>query len=262
MTDISAAEAKGKALIVGAGPGDPDLLTMRAFNAINTADIVVHDGLVDARILELIPAKTPRISVAKKRSRHTVPQPGINALLVEKASNGLTVLRLKGGDPFIFGRGGEEAEALRHAGIEVEIVPGISAALGAAAEAVLPLTHREASSAVTFVAGQCKGLSDQNWSGLAGPARTLVIYMGVATAADIADKLMSDGVAPSMPVAIVERATLPDARAMRSLLADLGGLVERENVASPALIIVGEVVDRSLAEDRLVALTANAGKTV
>lgn len=250
----------GRVMLVGAGPGDPDLLTMRAFNAIRTADIVVHDGLVDQRILKLIPADTPRISVAKKRSRHTVPQPGINALLVEKASEGLTVLRLKGGDPFIFGRGGEEAESLRKAGIDVEIVPGISAALGAAAEAVLPLTHREASSAVTFVAGQCKGLSDQNWSGLAGTGRTLVIYMGVATAADIADKLIADGVSPSMPVAVVERATLPGARAMRSLLADLGGLVERENIESPAVIIVGDVVDRSLAEDRLVSLAENAEK--
>ncbi|MGP1353896.1 MAG: uroporphyrinogen-III C-methyltransferase [Parasphingopyxis sp.] len=254
----SASDATGKVLLVGAGPGDPDLLTMRAFNAIRTADIVVHDGLVDQRILNLIPTGTPRISVAKKRSRHTVPQPGINALLVEKASEGLTVLRLKGGDPFIFGRGGEEAESLSKAGIDVEIVPGISAALGAAAEAVLPLTHREASSAVTFVAGQCKGLSDQNWAGLAGTGRTLVIYMGVATAANIADKLIADGVSPSMPVAIVERATLPGARAMRSLLADLGGLVDREKVESPAVIIVGEVVDRSLAEDRLVALAENA----
>ena len=123
---------------------------------------------------------------------------------------------------------------------------------------MLPLTHREASSAVTFVAGQCKGLSDQNWSGLAGTGRTLVIYMGVATAADIADKLIADGVSPTMPVAIVERATLPGARAMRSLLADLGGLVEREGVESPAVIIVGDVVDRSLAEDKLLGLARQA----
>ncbi|MEM8695840.1 MAG: uroporphyrinogen-III C-methyltransferase [Pseudomonadota bacterium] len=250
----------GRVLLVGAGPGDPDLLTIRAARAIATADLVIHDGLVDRRILAMIPAETPRISVAKKRSRHTVPQPGINALLVEKASEGLTVLRLKGGDPFIFGRGGEEAETLRKAGIDVEIVPGISAALGAAAEAVLPLTHREASSAVSFVVGQCKGLSDQNWSGLAGTGRTLVIYMGVATASDIADKLIADGVSPDMPVAIVERATLPGARAIRSLLTDLGGLVDRENVESPAVIIVGEVVDRSLAENRLIALAENAEK--
>ena len=254
----SSASHRGRVLLVGAGPGDPELLTLRAARAIEEADLVVHDGLVDPRILALIPEATPRISVAKRRSRHTMPQPGINELLAEKARQGLIVVRLKGGDPFIFGRGGEEAEALEKAGIDVEIVPGISAALGAAAEAVLPLTHREASSAVTFVAGQCKGLSDQDWSGLAGKGRTLVIYMGVATAADIADKLIADGVAPSMPVAVIERATQPGARAMRTLLADLGDLVAREHVESPAVIVVGEVVDRSQAEDRLVAFARAA----
>ncbi len=247
----------GRVLLVGAGPGDPELLTLRAARALAEADLVVHDGLVDPRILALIPETTPRISVAKQRSRHTVPQPGINALLVEKASEGLAVVRLKGGDPFIFGRGGEEAEALHRAGIAVEIVPGISAALGAAADAMLPLTHREASSAVTFVAGQCKGLSKQDWSGLAGTGRTLVIYMGVATAADIADKLIADGVAPSLPVAVVERASRPDVRAIRSVLADLGDLVAREGVQSPAVIVIGEVVARSRAEDRLHALASD-----
>ncbi|NNC71848.1 MAG: uroporphyrinogen-III C-methyltransferase [Sphingomonadaceae bacterium] len=248
----------GRVLLVGAGPGDPELLTLRALRELQEADLVVHDGLVGQDVLDLIPGATPRISVAKQRSRHTMPQPGINALLIEKAREGLNVVRLKGGDPFIFGRGGEEAEDLRKADIPVEIVPGISAALGAAADAALPLTHREASSAVTFVAGQCKGLSDQNWAGLAGKGRTLVIYMGVATAPDIAEKLIADGVSPDMPVAIVERATRPDARAMRSLLADLGDLVAREHVESPAVIIVGEVVDRSNAEDRLVAIARGA----
>jgi uroporphyrin-III C-methyltransferase len=257
-TTASSAKARGRVLLVGAGPGDPELMTVRAVNALEAADLVVHDGLVDARILALIPAETRRVSVAKKRSRHTVPQPGINALLVEKAWEGLTVVRLKGGDPFIFGRGGEEAEALRKAGVEVDIVPGISAALGAAAEAQLPLTHREASSAVTFVAGQCKGLTDQDWSGLAGKGRTLVIYMGVATAAGIAEKLIEDGVSPSMPVAVIERAARPDMRAMRTLLADLGDLVAREGIESPAVIVVGEVVDRSNAEDRLVSLARSA----
>lgn len=250
--------ASGRVLLVGAGPGDPELLTLRAARALAEADIVVHDGLVDARVLDLVPAATPRVSVAKQRSRHTLPQPGINALLAEKAREGLTVVRLKGGDPFVFGRGGEEAEALLKAGIDVEVVPGISAALGAAAEAMLPLTHREASSAVTFVAGQCKGLSKQDWSGLAGTGRTLVIYMGVATAADIADKLIADGVSPAMPVAVLERGTLPGARAMRTLLADLGDLVARERVKSPAIIVVGEVVERSTADDRLAALASQA----
>jgi uroporphyrin-III C-methyltransferase len=259
-TAASGPRAAGKVLLVGAGPGDPDLMTVRAVNALAVADLVVHDGLVDERILALIPENTPRISVAKQRSRHTVPQPGINALLVEKAWEGLTIVRLKGGDPFIFGRGGEEAEALRKAGVDVAIVPGISAALGAAAEAVLPLTHRDASSAVTFVAGQCKGLTDQDWSGLAGKGRTLVIYMGVATATDIADKLIADGVSAAMPVAVIERAARPDMRAMRSLLADLGDMVARESVESPAIIVVGEVVDRSNAEDRLIGFAKSAEK--
>ena len=248
------APSRGRVLLVGAGPGDLELLTLRAARAIAEADIVIHDGLVDARILDLVPADTPRISVAKRRSRRTLPQPGINELLVEKARQGLTVVRLKGGDPFIFGRGGEEAEALRAAGVVCEVVPGISAALGAAAEAALPLTHRDVSSAVSFVAGQCKGLSNQDWSGLAGEGRTLVIYMGVATADAIADKLIADGVSPAMPVAVLERGTLPGSRAIRTLLADLGGLVDREHVQSPAVIVVGEVVARSNAEDKLTAL--------
>ncbi|TDN78071.1 uroporphyrinogen-III C-methyltransferase [Stakelama pacifica] len=243
--------AHGRVLLVGAGPGDPDLLTVRAARAIGAADIVVHDGLVDPRVLDLAPASARRISVAKKRARHTLPQDSINDLLVESARTGATVVRLKGGDPFVFGRGGEEMEALRAAGIAVEVIPGISSALGCAAEANLPLTHRDFSSAVSFVAGQCKGLSDQNWSGLAGTGRTLVIYMGVATAPDIAEKLMADGVAPDMPVAVLERGTLPGARAIRTLLADLGAMVAREKVKSPAIIVVGEVVTLSDAEDKL-----------
>jgi uroporphyrin-III C-methyltransferase len=248
----------GRVVLAGAGPGDPDLLTIRALRAIEAADLIVHDGLVDQRILDLIPASTRRISVAKQRSRHTMPQQGINQLLVERALRGQYVVRLKGGDPFIFGRGGEEAESLLKAGVQVEIIPGISAALGAAAATSLPLTHRDASSAVTFVAGQCKGLTDQDWSGLAGTGRTLVIYMGVATARDIADKLIADGVAPTMPVAIIERASRPDMRAMRTLLADLGELVERERVASPAIIIIGDVVARTEIEDHLVAMALAA----
>lgn len=239
----------GRVWLVGAGPGDPGLLTLRAAELLRTADLLVHDGLVDPRILDLSPA--PRVSVAKQRSRHSMAQDDINALLVAEAKAGKTVVRLKGGDPFLFGRGGEEAEACRAAGVQVDVVPGVSAALGCAAEAMLPLTHREASSAVSFVAGQCKGLSEQDWSGLAGKGRTLVIYMGLATGSAIADKLIADGVSPDMPVAVLEKGTRPDSRAIRSLLADLGGLIEREQVKSPAIIVVGEVVLRSDAEDRL-----------
>ncbi|RJF85381.1 uroporphyrinogen-III C-methyltransferase [Sphingomonas cavernae] len=243
--------APGTVLLVGAGPGDPDLLTVRAVRALARATVIVHDGLVDDRVLDLAPASARRISVAKSRARHTLPQEGINALIVDEALKGETVVRLKGGDPFIFGRGGEEVDACRMAGVPVEVIPGISAAVGCAAEALLPLTHRDASSAVSFVAGQCKGLTEQDWSGLAGKGRTLVIYMGVATAAQIAEKLIADGVAPDMPVAVLEKGTRRDARALRTILTDLGDMIARERVKSPALIVVGEVVLRAHAEDRL-----------
>ncbi|WP_010162833.1 uroporphyrinogen-III C-methyltransferase [Sphingomonas sp. PAMC 26617] len=251
--------ARGRVILVGAGPGDPGLLTVRAVEALKLADVVVHDGLIDPRVLDLAPAHAQRISVAKKRARHTLPQEAINALIIAHVKTGSVVVRLKGGDPFIFGRGGEEVEEVRAAGLPVEVIPGVSAALGCAAEAMLPLTHRDYSSAVSFVAGQCKGLTDQDWSGLAGKGRTLVIYMGIATASDIADKLMRDGVAPEMPVAVLERGTLVGHRAIKTLLADLGPMVAREQVASPAIIIVGEVVDLSDAEDKLGSWARIAG---
>ena len=251
MATLLDPQARGRVILVGAGPGNPELLTVRAVRALESADIVVHDGLIDPRVLEIAPATAQRISVAKSRARHTLPQEAINALIVAHVKTGAIVVRLKGGDPFIFGRGGEEVEAVRAAGLPVEVVPGISAALGAAAEAMLPLTHRDHSSAVSFVAGQCKGLSEQDWSGLAGQGRTLVIYMGVATAAEIADKLIADGVAPDMPVAVLERGTCPGARALKTLLADLGPMVTREGVKSPAIIVVGEVVELSDAQDKL-----------
>lgn len=233
----------GSVVLVGAGPGDPDLLTIAAHRAILAADLIVHDGLVDARILALAP-DTSRISVAKARSRHTMRQEAINDLLVAEARRGKLVVRLKGGDPFIFGRGGEEADACVAAGVPVEVIPGISAAMGAAAQALMPLTHRQVSSAVTFVAGQCQGLSEQNWTGLAGKGRTLVIYMGLATAQAIADKLIGDGVSPDMPVAVLENGTRPQARALRGMLAGLADLIATEQVVSPAVIVVGEVAAR------------------
>lgn len=246
----------GSVILVGAGPGDPDLLTLKAYKAILAADLIVHDGLVDPRILELAPA-TSRISVAKSRSRHTMQQQAINDLLVAEAKRGKLVVRLKGGDPFIFGRGGEEADACRAAGVAVSIIPGISAAMGAAAAAMLPLTHRSVSSAITLVAGQCQGLSAQNWSGLAGTGRTLVIYMGIATADMIAEKLIAEGVAPGMAVAVLENGTRPGARALRTVLADLGPMIARESIRSPAIIIVGEVAAMGTADDALLSLQEN-----
>jgi uroporphyrin-III C-methyltransferase len=258
MTEVLIPEAYGRVILVGAGPGDPGLLTVRAVEALRAADIIVHDGLIDAGVFDYARADAQRINVAKKRDRHTIPQEGINALLIAHAKTGAVVVRLKGGDPFIFGRGGEEVEAIRAAGLPIEVIPGVSAALGAAAESRLPLTHRDWSSAVSFVAGTCKGLGEQDWSGLAGHGRTLVIYMGVSTARDIADKLMADGVSPGMTVAVLERGTLPGSRAMRTLLADLGDMVEREKVISPAILVIGDVVLLSDAQNKLAALAAQA----
>ena len=251
---------KGKVYLVGAGPGDPELLTLKAARLIAVADVVVHDGLVDDAVMAMVNPEARLISVAKSRSKHSVPQDGINAILVRESQAGHLVVRLKGGDPFIFGRAGEEAEACRDAGVDVEVVPGISAAMGGAAGAMLPLTHRDASSAVTFVAGQCKGLTDQNWAGLAGKGRTLVIYMGVATAADITEKLISDGLSPDTPVAVLERVSRQNARALRTILTDLGDMIARECVESPAIIVVGDVVLKSDADDRLITFAKQAEK--
>ncbi|WP_086607968.1 uroporphyrinogen-III C-methyltransferase [Erythrobacter donghaensis] len=243
----------GTIYLVGAGPGPVDLLTLRAARLIQGARVIVHDGLIGPDILDLARPDARLISVAKQRARHTLPQEGINALLVAEALAGHDVVRLKGGDPFIFGRGGEEAETARAAGVPVEVVPGISAANGAAAASQIALTHRDASSIVSFVAGQCKGLAEQDWSGLAGKGRTLVIYMGVSTATQIAEKLMADGLAPEMAVAVIENAARPEMRVLRGLLAGLPDLVEREAVKSPALIVIGEVTAR---EDAAVAALA------
>ena len=234
----------GTVYLVGAGPGDPDLLTLRAARLIGAAPLIVHDGLVDPAILALARPDARLVSVAKQRSKHTLPQGEINALLVREARAGRDVVRLKGGDPFIFGRGGEEMEDCHAAGVPVQIVPGISAANGAAAAARIALTHRDSASIVSFVAGQCKGLKDQDWAGLAGPGRTLVIYMGVKTAPQIAEKLMEDGLSPTMPVAVIENAARPEMRVLREILAALPDLVEREEVISPALIVIGDVTAR------------------
>ncbi|MFU7527749.1 uroporphyrinogen-III C-methyltransferase [Qipengyuania sp. ASV99] len=234
----------GTIFLVGAGPGDPDLLTLRAARLISQARVIVHDGLVSDEILAMARPDARLISVAKSRARHTLPQDDINMLLVHEALAGHDVVRLKGGDPLIFGRGGEEAELARAYGVPVEIVPGISAANGAAAAAQIALTHRDAASIVSFVAGQCKGLSDQDWSGLAGKGRTLVIYMGVKTAPQIAEKLMADGLAPDMPLAVIENAARPEMRVVRGLLASLPDLVKRERIKSPAMIVIGDVTAR------------------
>ena len=248
----------GTVYLVGAGPGDPDLLTLRAARLLAHAELVVHDGLVDPAVLAIANPEAKRVSVAKSRARHTLPQLEINALLVREALAGRDVVRLKGGDPFVFGRGGEEAEACRAAGVPVEVVPGVTSALGAAAAAQIPLTHRDSASIVSFVAGQCKGLAEQDWAGLAGKGRTLVIYMGVKTAPMIAEKLMADGLAPDVPLAVIENAARPHMRVLRGPLAALPELVERERVKSPALIVIGDVTARDDAAVTQFALEAHS----
>lgn len=241
-------EKSGTVYLVGAGPGAADLLTLRAARLIERAEVIVHDGLVSAEIMGLAKPSARLISVAKQRARHTMRQEDINALLVLEALKGHDVVRLKGGDPFIFGRGGEEMEACHAAGVAVEIVPGISAANGAAAASGIPLTHRENASIVSFVAGQCNTLTEQNWAGLAGKGRTLVIYMGVSTAPQIAEKLMADGLSPGTPVAVIENGARTNMRVLRGLLASLPALVTAHKVISPALILIGDVTARADAQ--------------
>jgi uroporphyrin-III C-methyltransferase len=228
--------------LVGAGPGDPELLTLKALKALQMADVVVHDGLVSDEVLDMAPAGAQRISVAKRKSRHSYAQGEINRMLVAFAREGLEVVRLKGGDPFIFGRGGEELEACREAGIECHVVPGVTAALAAGASAGAPLTHRGAAQAVTFVTGHAaKGEEpDLDWEALAKANQTVVIYMGLSTAAAIAERLMAAGRAGSTPALIVENASRGDERRIVTTLAELAGAAE--GLSGPALLVVGEAM--------------------
>ncbi|WP_168073481.1 uroporphyrinogen-III C-methyltransferase [Caulobacter sp. SSI4214] len=231
----------GAVWLVGAGPGDPDLLTFRAFNALRGADVVVHDGLVSDEILDLAPSRARRINVAKRKSRHTLPQDGINQLIVALALDGLNVVRLKGGDPFLFGRGGEELAACREAGVECHVVPGVTAALAASASAGAPLTHRGSAQAVTFVTGHAAhGEPDLDWGALARPNQTVVVYMGVSTAGLIAERLMAAGRAGSTPALIVENASRADERRIPTTLSGLAQAAQ--NVKGPALLMVGEAM--------------------
>ena len=248
----------GTVYLVGAGPGDPELLTLRAARLLATETSSASGRTSSSTAGSISPSCTTSPASPSSRARHTLPQDEINAMLVREALAGRDVVRLKGGDPFVFGRGGEEAEACRAAGVPVEIVPGVTSALGAAAAAQIPLTHRDAASIVSFVAGQCKGLTEQDWAGLAGKGRTLVIYMGVKTAPQIAEKLMADGLAPDVPVAVIENAARKNMRVLRGLLAGLPELVETERVKSPALIIIGDVTARDDAALARFALEAHS----
>jgi uroporphyrin-III C-methyltransferase len=236
------ATSRGAVWLVGAGPGDPELLTIKALKVLQIADVVVHDGLVSDEILDLAPASARRISVAKRKSRHSYSQDEINKMLVAFAREGLKVVRLKGGDPFIFGRGGEELEACREGGVDCHIVPGVTAALAAGASAGAPLTHRGAAQAVTFVTGHAKegGEPDLDWQSLAKANQTVVIYMGLSMAAPIAARLLAAGRDGATPALIVENASRADERRIVTTLAGLPDAAA--SLSGPALLIVGEAM--------------------
>jgi uroporphyrin-III C-methyltransferase/precorrin-2 dehydrogenase/sirohydrochlorin ferrochelatase len=239
----AAPPARGEVVLVGAGPGDPELLTIKALRALQDADVILHDRLVSPAILDLARRDASRICVGKSAGGHSVAQEQINALLIRHAGEGKRVVRLKGGDPFIFGRGGEELEALAAAGVEFSVVPGITAAAGVAAYAGIPLTHRDHAHSVTFVTGHCGEPGAQpDWRALAAPGSTAVFYMGLARLDDIVARLLAHGADEALPAAVVAHGTLPGQRVIPGTLATIAHKARAAAVESPALLVVGSVV--------------------
>lgn len=238
-----AEQKQGVVHIVGAGPGDPELLTLKALRLIQRADVILYDRLVSDEILSMARRDATLLYVGKAKAAHAVPQEDIEARLIALARAGKFVVRLKGGDPFIFGRGGEELEALRNAHIPVFVCPGVTAATGCAAAANMALTHRAHAQAVTFVTGHAKGEADPDldWSALAALKNTLVVYMGVTKAETIAARLIAHGRAPSTPAAVIENGTRPDQKVVKGTLADLARLIAAGAISGPAVLVIGEV---------------------
>ena len=235
-------DASGEVYIVGAVPGDPELLTIKALQYMHKADVIVHDGLVSNEILALARRDAERISVAKSAGKHTLPQDEINALLVTLAKEGKRVCRLKGGDPFIYGRGGEECEALTASGIRFFVVPGITAAAGCSAYAGIPLTHRDFAQTIQLVTGHTrKDGREPDWQSLAASQQTVVVYMGLGTSPLYRERLIAHGRSPTTPVAVIEDGTRPSQRVVTGILDELPNLIERNAIACPALVVIGEV---------------------
>ncbi|MDR2624920.1 MAG: uroporphyrinogen-III C-methyltransferase [Zoogloeaceae bacterium] len=250
--DLSSPILPGSVALVGAGPGDPELLTLKALRCIQAAEVLLYDHLVGPRVFALIPDTAERIDVGKTSTRHTLPQEEICRLLCQHARAGKRVVRLKGGDPLMFGRGGEEMEALRAAGIPFVVVPGITAALGASAAFHLPLTHREYASRCVFLSGHKKARDaalddtakeDEDWDSLARPGQTLVFYMGIARLEHIRAALIAHGMPKETPAALIYKATLPESRLWRCTLDTLPECARVENVSPPALVIIGQVLE-------------------
>lgn len=233
--------------IVGAGPGDPELLTLKALRLIQSADVILHDRLVSDEILNLARRDADRFYVGKAKASHAVPQDEIEKRMIMLAREGKSVVRLKGGDPFVFGRGGEELDAVRAAGVPVFVTPGITAATGCAAATGMALTHRDYAQAVTFVTGHAKGDADPDldWAALAALKNTLVVYMGVGKAEALAENLIANGRDPQIPVAVIENGTRANQLIVKGVLGELASLIARGGVKGPALLVIGEVARMS-----------------